>query len=378
MASNLVGSQWTDAHGKPLMLRDSRLANTNFGLGGALFTHVPKAKFMFYVRFHLGIALQANWSKVLGFAVKSLDRPKISFETHTLNEYNKKRIVQTKVEYQPISFRLHDTIDNRALKMFSSYFNYYYGDGMHDNIHDWDNDSISPAFIQPGTWGLVPAISPTVPGNNNYFFDRIEVYQIYGKHYNQFNLIHPKITFFDPDELDYAAGDSSPEISMAMEFEGYVPKENGALLSNSLISEMGLDKSGFYETGDLPLFDPGLLTGISPRVQQALETVSNVVGATTTSLAAIDQITNSLANNGSNILASTISAKLGFGAIDFGSSFQNSNDGALSFINSGTSSDISSSITAGTNFANVGQRIPNIDNIASSALRGLGAIKGII
>jgi hypothetical protein len=371
MAITVRGGQSIDINGRPLMVRDSRLASQNFGLGGSSFTAVPKSKFMFYVRFHRTSTNGAsNWEQTLSFAVKSLDRPKIEFDTETINQYNKKRIVQTRVNYSPVNLRLHDTIDNRAQAMFQEYFQFYYGDGKNTNDEDWFYDITLDEFKNSGSWGFIP---PSGEPNQTYFFSKVQVYQIYSGRYDQFDLIHPKISSFDPDDLDYANGDTPNEIQMTLEYEGIIQKALGEELTDELVKEMGLDVSGFYEAGDRPILPPGILKNLPAGAQNRL---SGLIGGNSSTNGILNPLTRLIgtAQSPLNVLTNNIP---GLNDISFGNSLQSNTLGRLVFGSNNQTGNLTTSATPATTVAgNTGRRNGVLESISNSALRGLNALRG--
>lgn len=249
-----VGSRQS-INGQPLMLRDSHVATNTFRLNTNYWDGVPKPKFLFYVRFMRsnggggdGAGGNLDWTRGIGIIIKSMDRPRVQFETETLNQYNKKRLVQKKINYGPLTIKFHDTVDNRAYHVFEEYFRFYYGDPRQSSSADWSWDQMANALEtgSGGSWGFTP---PDVDPNYAYFFSHLEVYQIYGAKYSRFDIINPKIVSFDPDELDFSDGSAGAELTMTFEYEGIVYQGNGLDLASSggLIEEIGLDRSDFYE-----------------------------------------------------------------------------------------------------------------------------------
>lgn len=232
-----------------MMLRDSHTASSNYGLNDDSWTRIPKPGFLYYIRFvRSNAGLTGNdWAKGIGVYAKKIDRPKISFETETLNQYNKKRVVQTKVEYEPISFTFHDTVDNKVQHMFEDYFRFYYADPRQGEAVDWawDINSADMWMGQAKAWGYVP---PVGNPDNVYFFSHIELYIMYGGKYSLWQIINPKIKSFNPSDMDYSSSEGA-EISMQFAYEGLVYKGNNKDLSNQdgLLTEMGLSASSFYE-----------------------------------------------------------------------------------------------------------------------------------
>lgn len=252
----MPASRTTDpTTGGPLELRDSRLASNTFRLGSNAWDGVPKPKFLFYVRFMRSQGTggtgagtsTVDWSKGLGLVVKNVDRPKVAFDVQTLNQYNKKRVVQSRVEYAPVSIKFHDTVDNKVFNMFEEYFRFYYGDPRATSDVAWQWDQYAQQLKTPGSgnWGFNP---PAVDPNFSYFFSRMEIYQLFGGKFARFDLINPKIVSFDPDELDYSNGSLGHEITMNLAFEGIVYQGNNQDLSGNgdLLEEMKLNGSDYY------------------------------------------------------------------------------------------------------------------------------------
>lgn len=369
MAITARGGQSIDVQGRPLMVRDSRLASQNFGLGGSSFSAVPKSKFTYFVRFHRAVGSSlATWDQNLGLVVKSLDKPKISFETETLNQYNKKRVIQKKAEFQPMTLRLHDTIDNRVLQMFNDYYNFYYGDRQNTSDDEWFYDVTLDEFINTGQWGFVP---PAGEPNQSYFFSKIEVIQFYNGMYDQFDLVHPKLSSFDPDDLDYSNGNTPNEIQLTFEYEGIIQRALGEPLTDDMVKTMGLDNSGFYETGDMALVAPGLLKHLSPGMQ---DRINDFIGGDNNSNGFLNPLNRliSTIRNPLNIIQSELPGR---NEITFGNSLMSSTSGKFEF-GSKVADTLSTTADSLKSLANTGSRNNNLNSLASSALRGLNALRG--
>jgi hypothetical protein len=64
----------------------------------------------------------------LSLTVKTIDLPKFQIDTETLNQYNRKRIIQKKINYDPINVTFHDTSNDLNRKLWYYYMSYYYKD----------------------------------------------------------------------------------------------------------------------------------------------------------------------------------------------------------------------------------------------------------
>lgn len=242
-----TGGTNSDSNGLSLMLGDSRTAANNFGFKGTSFANEPKSKFLFYVKFYRPQAAGGStWEKGIGATVKTVDRPRVSFETQTLNQYNRKRIVQTSHEFEDLQLKFHDTVDETILKMFSEYYRYYYGDSNVAGVGTSVYDVVTGEPYELGKWGFLP---PLEDQNYGYFFSHISVYQFYQGHYSQFDLINPKISSYNPDDFDYAAGNISNEIALSVKFENIVYHE-AAALTPAMWDEFGLNRGQFWDVKD--------------------------------------------------------------------------------------------------------------------------------
>ena len=208
-------------------LRSPSTAPRVFGFDspGQLVRHVPRVKFLFFVEFNLsaggaamiGSSGQTNlntWKndKGISFKVKSVDKPKINLQHETLNQYNKKRIVYKRAEYEPMSLRLYDTVDNSVLSMWVDYFTYFFGDSRPKNILAYNQSPVNGKFVDSTGWGLRPLT------NDTQFFEDITVYAFYARTYTSFSYINPKITSIDWQNRDYSQSDPE-EVNITFSYE---------------------------------------------------------------------------------------------------------------------------------------------------------------
>ena len=220
-AGNPIGNI-SDFYNQKIMMRDSHLASSAFGMTGSSLSSIPKFKFLYLVKFIRGTNRSSqnigsnslDWSNGLGFLVKRIDRPTVEFDTEVLNQYNKKRIIQKNHKFLPINLDFYDTVDNKIFRMFEEYYRYYYGDPQNSTTSAWNHDIVSSFQEGSNGWGFVPP--KNISASQTYFFDRMEIYQIYGGQYSQMNLANPKITRFDPDELSFSEGGESCSIGMSL------------------------------------------------------------------------------------------------------------------------------------------------------------------
>ena len=78
------------------------------------YAHAPKVGFLYYVIFNINpdAVRDQQWKNTemlnVGVLVKKIDLPKFTIATETVNQYNRKTVVPTKLTYTPISVEFHD------------------------------------------------------------------------------------------------------------------------------------------------------------------------------------------------------------------------------------------------------------------------------
>lgn len=159
--------------------------------------------------------------------VSTASQASYSFDTQTVNQYNKKRVIQTKINYDPISVSFYDTHDNHWHNIWEQYMAYYYngGRGLGHTTDTGSNQTTSKSFATDQGF---------TPNSDRYFFKTISVIQ-HGREespgiaatYRETRLINPAIISMSGDTLDYS--DSQP-VQYAVTFQPEsvtVSNENG-------------------------------------------------------------------------------------------------------------------------------------------------------
>lgn len=281
----MTGGRTTDANGLSLMLGDSHTASNTFGFAGGAFSNVPKSKFLFWMQFNRPDAAGGtDGLRTVGLQVKNIDRPRVSFKQETLNQYNRKRIVQTGHEFEPMQVKFHDSVSPALRQMFIDYYQFYYGDSK---IYGAGSpgatvyDVVLGEAYRPGEWGYRPTLADQ---NYAYFFSHISVYQFYSGYMERFDLINPKIQSYNPDDFDYSVGAVANEIQVTFEFEGIVFHEVEKITSE-IASAAGIDAGNFWDVeNDMPTgFSPGV-AGANAVTSSLGTVVGNVLGQNLKSL----------------------------------------------------------------------------------------------
>lgn len=211
------------------------------------YANAPKLKFLFHVYFDINpdaYFVENNY----GLLVKDVRLPSFTMQTHKLNQYNRKRIVQTKITYDPIDITFHDDNGNTITRLWEAYYTYYYNDGTKPG-EIFQGARGSPqnpeaALGAPGTtyndrniynesitgdddWGF--SGGATQGGYNEGvkvpFFKNITIFGFNQHNFIAHTLINPIITNFSHDTYSYADGGGTMENKMSIDYETVVYNE---------------------------------------------------------------------------------------------------------------------------------------------------------
>lgn len=134
--------------------------------------------------------------------VSNMTAPGFSVDGQLMNQYNKKRFIQTTLNYEPITVTFYDTFDNYWHDMMRAYLQFYYNTG----------NGIEKRTPLEGTSTVTPSFATDLgftPNQDRYFFPDIKIVQNgYRNKYRETTLINPHITNIQNDELSYS--DSQP------------------------------------------------------------------------------------------------------------------------------------------------------------------------
>jgi hypothetical protein len=209
----------------------------------------PRFKFLFHVSFTLNTLIPslnqfvtAGDISSLSYVVKTVDLPKYKVNTETLNQYNRKRIVQTGIEYQPVTITFHDDGGDVVRNLWYNYFSYYYKDpsqkylstanntngsaGASENRvtgFDYNSRDIYNDRQAVNDWGYIgESISDgKTPGSTGKppFFRDIRIFGMDQHKYAQYVLINPIITNWNHDTYNYSEGGGIMQYTMTIEYE---------------------------------------------------------------------------------------------------------------------------------------------------------------
>lgn len=259
-------------------LRDYQHASKIFRVNS--YENAPKFKFLFHTYFEINQQAYDERTN-FGILVKQVKLPSFNFTTHQMNQYNRKRIVQTKIKYDTIDIIFHDDNSNNVTKMWEAYYRYYYNDGSKptnviraeqassrnvffdgDSPDDISDFNVRDIYDTPANtkydWGLAGGQNPgagysgVLTGVKVPFFKSITIYGFNQHNFIAYTLINPIITSFSHDTYNYDSGNGTMENRMTIDYETVVYR-TGALDGrdpSTIVSGFGLPQN--YDTTPSP------------------------------------------------------------------------------------------------------------------------------
>lgn len=256
------------------------------------FRLAPKQKFLFHVAFSINSAALTDASLVdryrneINVLVKSCDLPNYTLTVETLNQYNRKKNIQTTHKQNAINITFHD--DNMGLinHLWQNYYSYYYADPMSaTNPAAYKRNATRSSDFITTPYGLDNG--STLP-----FFNYIKIYQMARHEYISYTLYNPVITSWNHNRVDYGA--SGPmENSMAIQYEA-VSYDAGDVTTGDPegfgLEHYDVEKSSLQGNADAVASSPTFIDAtadlaIVDTVTQQLNTYQNTQEKTNTNTA---------------------------------------------------------------------------------------------
>jgi len=266
-------------------LRDYTHASKTFTSNA--FELKPRYKFLFHVSFTLNTDIPAI-SKVIGsqevtnlsYVVKTVDLPKYSITNETMNQYNRKRVVQTKINYDPVTLTFHDDSGDNVRNMWYNYYSYYYKDPSQNYLAP---NSTNGSLGQSGNkqsgfgynardiyenqrlgnvndWGFIGESfndgTSSASGKPPFFRD-IRIYGMDQHKFAEYVLINPIITAWSHDTYNYSEAAGTMQNSMTIAYET-VKYYSGAVGNQRPdINVQGFADPAHYDQTVSPISRPG-------------------------------------------------------------------------------------------------------------------------
>jgi hypothetical protein len=199
------------------------------------FRLAPKNKFLYYVVFNLNsnalvdTSFQDRHNLELNYLVKSTDLPKFTLNTETLNQYNRKSNIYTKITYDPVNITFHDDNNGVTNMLWSMYYGYYFND-RHNAMDPYSDVSpiaykASPYLSKeytPYRYGMDTEDFNGSSGTSEPFFLSIQLVTMSRQRFFSYLLCNPKITKWDHDTMSQSEGGGIVENKMTVAYEAVI------------------------------------------------------------------------------------------------------------------------------------------------------------
>lgn len=204
-----------------------------------IFRYAPKSKFLFFVNFELSEeairqfpVLRQKFIPQLNMLAKTIELPQYSASVDVKNQYNRKKVIQTAIDYTPVNIVMHDDNFGITTLLLESYFKYYYRDSNVRNPDDAYNSRNTYSRDRNERYGLDN-------GRLTPFFKSIKLYQLSRKQYTEYTLVNPMIERWGHDSLDQSDGSGIAENTMIINYEtvlydrGSIDEDNPATFATT-------------------------------------------------------------------------------------------------------------------------------------------------
>lgn len=235
----------------PTNLRDYQHASKTFVVNN--YQNLPKFKNWFHINFELNTeakklvdqsvgATKMPWKgelsdrATLGVLVKSVSLPNFKFDVKKHNQYNKKTLNVTRINYDPVSIEFHDDMASQMRSFWYAYYQYYNQDPRYSGLSstslpkEFNNyaSASSNIYNKPEmdyNYGLDTIAASGKDFNRpEAFFKDIRIYHFSrnhdkkGAHFQEYVLVNPVLSGFQHDTLAHS-DPGQAKGSMSIEYE---------------------------------------------------------------------------------------------------------------------------------------------------------------
>lgn len=195
------------------------------------FAFSPKVKFLYHIDFSVNndINIANNnvplvkarntkeFSSVISVLGKRVDLPSYRVSVDTKQQYNRKKNVQTRIDYDEVRMVFHDDNLGITRSMLEEYYNHYFRDGLNKNV----NGDVTGYGSRDKYSNFVPRYGLD-NGSEVAFFNYIKIFQLSKQKWFGYTLINPLLTSWQHDTLEYGDGAGIMENTVSIAYEGVI------------------------------------------------------------------------------------------------------------------------------------------------------------
>lgn len=185
--------------------------------GNQIQSFIPRTRFNFCVILTLvgtdGTDKSLSLKKISGVTM-----PSYSTRTQTLNQYNKKRVVQTGVDYQPVQLTAYDDASGQFEEFLKNYSRFYFGQTLTvDDASTFDYDLLNDSFASSTGYSQAGL---KIRDTKNFIKHMRIIRTSSEEDVNVITIYNPFIQNITPDALSYS--ESTPvSYSLSFMYEGF-------------------------------------------------------------------------------------------------------------------------------------------------------------
>ena len=189
------------------------------------YARAPKLGFLYFVQFNINANVVGdqgwltNGIRDVGLLVKRIDLPKFKIATETVNQYNRKVNVQTKLTYEPVNIEFHDDNSDITNGLWKNYYKYYFVDSNYGDITQGNR------AYQDSKYGLTDYAYGLGNYQNTPFFESIQIFVLHQQKFTSMTLANPLITAWDHDKLDQSGGNNILANKMTVAYEDVIYRQ---------------------------------------------------------------------------------------------------------------------------------------------------------
>lgn len=245
------------------------------------YAKAPKLKFLFHAYFALNDTQYSNGTigtltnqEPIGVLVKTFKLPSFQLTTNEMNQYNRKRVVQTKIKYEPVEISFHDDSSNTITKLWNEYYTYYYNDSKNyiNSQFQGSRGYTPPAFASEALTGERNIYENSISENSSWgyigetntnssikkaFFRYITIFGFNQHKFTAYTLVNPIITRVTHDTYSYSEGGGTMEMTMSINYETVIYNQ-GAMDGkdpSNIVTQFG--EIADYDKVLSPITEPG-------------------------------------------------------------------------------------------------------------------------
>ena len=229
-------------------------------------------------------------SSVIGLMVKTAQLPSYQIDVDTMNQYNRKRLIQKKINYNPCQIVFNDDHSDLIRNMWYQYYQYYYSDPTYQYGNTPAQPGVlgqlaTPLLVIGGNYNVSDVYAPNRPvehwglsgqgytnptlttlasslltgpaSGQQPFFNDITIYGMSQKTYAQYTMINPMITNWTHDTYDYSQGNQVITHSMTFRYETVKYYAGAIGQSRPDTNVVGFADPAYYDTVPSALARPG-------------------------------------------------------------------------------------------------------------------------